>query len=290
MPESGKIFLFYLIFCSKDIHIFATLKYLKNDSLKSLKKKMRWLFPNTKYVWLLMMFLFSGVHHAFAQGKIYAVIIGVSEYQDSRYNLTYCHRDANEMYHLLREHTIADRMKLLTNREAQHDNIVYHARQLFRQAKPEDIVIFFFSGHGSSNLFVTHDKNLSFATLQKIFKECKANRKMIFADACYAGTLRQQGRQPATSNQNAGKNVMLFLSSRSNQLSRETYMLQNGLFTHFLILGLKGEADANRDNYITAIELFTYVNPRVKEMSQGKQVPVMWGKFDKNMVVIRKGK
>ena len=51
-------------------------------------------------------------------GKIYAVLIGVSEYAVTANNLTYCHRDAMEMYELLKEHTTPERMKLLTDQQA----------------------------------------------------------------------------------------------------------------------------------------------------------------------------
>ena len=226
----------------------------------------------------------------FSQGKIYAVLIGVSEYANPANNLTYCHQDAIDMYDLLKEHTSAERMALLTNRQATHSNIVYYTQKLFQQAQPEDIVIFFFSGHGGDNIFATHDKYLDFSTLQKIFKSSKAKRKLIFADACYSGTLRQSGNQSISQNTNMGKNVLLFLSSRSNQMSTETGSLRNGVFTYFLLAGLKGGADVNKDEYITAKELFVFVYPKVKERSNGSQIPVMWGKFDENMVILKKKK
>jgi len=224
----------------------------------------------------------------FSQGKIWAVLIGVSEYANPASNLTYCHQDAIDMYELLKEHTTTDRMKLLTNRQATHSNIVYYTQQLFQQARHDDIVIFYFSGHGNDNIFATHDKSLYFSTLQKIFKSSKAKRKLIFADACYAGTLRQPGNQSTSNNSDLGKNVLLFLSSRSNQYSSEDYALRNGIFTYFLLAGLRGGADANKDGYITAKELFVFVYPKVKERSNGRQIPVMWGKFDENMVILKK--
>ena len=222
-------------------------------------------------------------------GKIFAVLVGISEYEHNIENLSYGHRDAAEMFQLLKAYTTPDSMVLLTDQQATYDAIVHQTSQLFRQAKPEDIVIFFFSGHGYPNLFCVYDKNLYFSTLQKLFKACKANRKLIFADACFAGGLRQEGRQATSSldNPNMGKNVMLFLASRSNQHAAESHTLRNGVFTYFLLAGLRGGADANKDRYITAIELFNFVHPKVKERSNGKQIPVMWGKFDKNMVILQ---
>jgi len=227
------------------------------------------------------------------QGKIYAVFVGVSEYEQPYSNLTYCDSDAIEMYEMFKEYTPPERMKLLTDKQATHDSIVYYAKQLFLQAQPEDIVIFHFSGHGNKDVFFAHDKVLYFRDLEEIFKECKADRKLIFADACFSGTLRQpgnkadSGNKTNSGNQNTEKGVLLFLSSRSDQSSSESSDIKEGVFTYFLLAGLRGDADANKDRYITARELFDFVNPKVKERSNGQQVPVMWGKFDENMIILK---
>ena len=221
------------------------------------------------------------------QGKIYAICIGISEYELSIPDLTYSHRDAAEMYEMLKEYTTLDKMKLLTNEQATYNSILYYTNQLFLQAQPEDIVIFFFSGHGYGNLFYAYDKVLYFDTLYEIFKQTKAKRKVIFADACHSGTLRLPDSQTTSNDPNSGKyNVLSFLSSRSGQYSIESIFLGNGTFTYFLLAGLRGGADINKDDYITAKELFNFVYPKVKEKTDDRQIPVMWGKFDKNMVIL----
>jgi uncharacterized caspase-like protein len=223
-------------------------------------------------------------------GEIYGVFVGISEYEKPEGNLAYCHRDAIAMYETLKAYTTPGKMMLLTNQQAKHNNIVYYAKQLFLQAQPDDIVLFFFSGHGNRNVFFAYDKSLYFSTLHSIFKQTKARRKFIFADACFAGTLRQPGAQPASGKPNAGNNVLLFLSSRSDQYAQENKLLGNGVFTHFLVTGLKGAADANSDSYVTARELFDFVHPKVKERTNESQIPVMWGKFDENMIILKLNK
>ena len=54
----------------------------------------------------------------------------------------------------------------------------------------------------------------------------------------------------------------------------------------YLQKGLRGNADANRDRTITAKELFDFVSEGVIKISNGKQHPVMWGKFPDNMPVM----
>ena len=69
---------------------------------------------------------------------------------------------------------------------------------------------------------------------------------------------------------------------------RETgFKKTNGLFTYALQHGLRGGADVDRDSVVTAKELFNYVSTKVNKDSNGKQHPVMWGKFPNKMPVMK---
>lgn len=224
---------------------------------------------------------------AHAQGNTYAVLVGVSKYKDSSNDLAYAHKDAHDMYRLLKPLAGEKRLAALTDERATRTNVVKALESVFYQAKPEDLVLFFFSGHGNEGRFFLHDRTLTFDDLSKIFNNTKAARKVIFADACHSGTLRAQGGEKKNGGRSAGDSVMLFLSSRDYQYSAEILNWKNGRFTQFLLEGLNGSADANGDKVVTAIELFGYVYPRVKKWSYGSQVPVMWGRFDENMAIVR---
>jgi len=229
--------------------------------------------------------LFAAWGHAQSESRMYGVLVGISEYKQSAINLAYAHKDATDLYNVLKLRTPVSRLKLLTNEQATRDNIIKTTEDLFSQANPEDIVIFYFAGHGNTGMFFTHDWAMRFAELRTVFQKTKAKRKIILADACHSGTLRTS-RPAAKTKADLGDNVMLFLSSRSDQASFEDSYRQRGFFTWYLTVGLRGGADANRDRIITARELFDFVNPRMKKESGGKQVPVMWGSFDDGMVIL----
>jgi len=252
---------------------------LKNKNLRKIICKI------ALFLFLFLFFSFSAKKQS--NGQLFAVVVGVSEYEDWKNDLTYSHQDAIEMYDLLTYQTEQSNIKLLLNEDATCDNILKATRELFTRTAPNDIVIFFFSGHGENGYFRAHDKKLTFKSLREIFKQTSAKRKIIFADACFSGTLRPTGEkaQDESSNNDIGPSVLLFLSSRSNQISNESLEMKSGAFTYYLVDGLCGGADTNKDRYITARELFDFVNPKVKEYTGGKQVPVMWGKFDDNMVI-----
>ena len=166
-------------------------------------------------------------------------------------------------------------------------NIISSMRKTFASAGSDDIVVLFYSGHGYPGGFVAYDGQLTYSQVRKAMATSKCKNKMIFADACFSGKIRTNGNSSQSSIQAAKKaNVMLFLSSRSNETSIERRGMQNGFFTTYLQKGLRGGADANRDRIITAKELYDYVHKGVIELSRDKQHPVMWGKFSDNMPVM----
>jgi len=76
------------------------------------------------------------------------------------------------------------------------------------------------------------------------------------------------------------------MSSRNSQTSLEIPSLKNGAFTHYLVEGLKGSADRNKDKTITVSEMFSYTHGKVKLETQSKQMPIIFGSFKKDMPIL----
>ena len=127
---------------------------------------------------------------------------------------------------------------------------------------------------------------LTYKDLQMLLKKCKSNSKIIFADACFSGGARMEGNSEISESVFRQSNVLFFLSSRTNEISQEMMKGTNGQFTRFLVRGLGGGADYNRDKLITAKELFDFVSKGVRKATYERQHPVMWGKYDDNMVIL----
>ena len=215
------------------------------------------------------------------QAKTYLVSVGISDYPGTEHDLRISDNDAKtiaKVFSVAKQATVS----ILINEQATQSALLSTMHTSFMNANSEDIVILYFSGHGTPGALVCHDGLLTYQHIFKMLKGCKASRKVIIADACYAGKLRTNNQQTSSYN---SQNVMLFLSSRTNEVSRES-RYKNSLFTIFLERGLRGGADTNRDRYITAKELYDFVHKGVIEASGNKQHPVMWGKFDNNMTVI----
>ena len=229
-----------------------------------------------------ILFVMLPIHGAAqTSAKVYLVAAGLSDCPGETMDLGLPAKDATAICDLYRKNGKSN-VYLLTNEQATVDNILSTTEKVFKKAKPQDIVVFFFSGHGGKGLFLAYDDNLSFTRLREVFAKCKARNKIIMADACHSGSLRQSG----SSKQPSMGNVMVFLSSRTDETSLEKPSMRNGYFTHNLLKAMKGRADVNKNRIITAKELYDYVSTNVVTSTKDKQHPVMWGNFKDDMPVI----
>jgi uncharacterized caspase-like protein len=251
--------------------------------------------------------------------QFWAVVIGVSEYSDSRIpSLRYASADATAMYDWLVSPAggryAPARVKLLLDREATAANIRDALFSWLRQAIEEDVVLIFFAGHGSpdspdtpNNLYLLpHDaryQNIAstgfpmwdIETALKRF--IKAKRVVVIADACHSGGVGEgfdiSRRATATAPSNpiasglnalaaVGPGVVVLSASDDKQFSAEGAMFGggHGVFTHFLLEGLKGQADYNQDRRVTLGELIPYLSENVRRATRNAQSPTVAGRFD----------
>ena len=235
-----------------------------------------------KKLLILLLLLCSGF--GLRAGNVFIVAVGIADYPGTEADLTLPANDARAMYRLYLKYAKA-RAVLITDQRATTQHILTSAKALFAEAREDDIVVFFFSGHGYPGGFATCDGQLPYEEVRALFASCRAANKMIFADACFAGKIRENGTAPAAASKRNG--ILLFLSSRDDETSIESPQMRNGFFTACLLRCLKGGADRNRDRVITAKELFTAVSQGVRELSNDEQHPVMWGNFKDEMPVMR---
>ena len=216
------------------------------------------------------------------QAKVYLVSVGIADYPGTKNDLRVSDNDAKTIAKVFQATKDAS-VSVLVNGEATQAALLSSMHSAFADAQSDDAVILYFSGHGTPGAIVCHDGELTYQYIFQMLKGCKASKKIIIADACFAGKMRTNQQQSTNYN---SQSVMLFLSSRTNEPSKET-KFKNSLFTIFLERGLRGGADTNKDRQITARELYDFVHKGVIEASGNKQHPVMWGKFDNNMTVIK---
>jgi uncharacterized caspase-like protein len=216
------------------------------------------------------------------QAKVYLVSVGIANYPGTKNDLRISDNDAKTIAKVFNATKDAS-VSVLVNERATQSALLSSMHTVFADAESDDTVILFFSGHGTPGALVCYDGELTYQHIFNMLKGCKASRKMIIADACFSGKMRTTRQQTSSY---SSQNVMLFLSSRTNEMSMESNF-QNSMFTVYLERGLRGGADTNKDRRISARELYNFVHQGVIEASGNKQHPVMWGKFDNDMTVIK---
>ncbi len=262
-----------------------------------------------------------------ARSQHWAVVIGVSDYADSQIPpLRFANADAKAVYDWLVAPNggryAPARVRLLLDREATATNIRDSLFSWLRQSIAEDVVLIYFAGHGSpdspdsaQNLFLLpHDTRYDnvaatgfpmwdIETALKRF--IPARRVVVIADACHSGgvgasfdiarrtTTRGEPANPISSGfqslSKVGDGIAVISASDERQLSAEGARFGggHGVFTYFLLEGLKGAADYNRDGQVSLGELIPYLSENVRRETLSAQSPTVAGKFDPAISVAR---
>lgn len=220
--------------------------------------------------------------------KTYVVAVGLNRYDDGQNSLPCSVGDANAICQFFKDYNNSE-VFMLKDANATRDHILRVLKAQFAKATEKDEIIFAYSGHGFDGGISCHDtKNVIFCSeIQKILRQSKAKRKIMFINSCHSGSFsKKYGNDPRRGNYKSNSNnVMLYLSSRANEPSWESYGMNTSYFFNRLIKALKGAADANGDWKVTARELFNYVNRGVIDDTNGRQHPQMYGKFADDMIV-----
>ena len=252
-----------------------------------------------------------------ADTQAYALIIGISAYGNlpQSAQLKFADADAQRLHEFLvgeKGGFRPENVTLLVNEEASHDQILRELARLQNLSGPDSIALIFFAGHGlvnkSGQAFLVAadtrlDDLLNTGIDMKLFnstvQSMRSRSAIIISDACHSGALSDLLGQPG-SNSVANLSVkafaepggrrdqssFIFTAASPTQSSIERSTLRHGLFTYYMLEGLGGPADSDRDGVVTSSELYSFVAARIRADSeiQGiKQVPEFNPSFDRSI-------
>ncbi|MFH1115192.1 MAG: caspase family protein [Pseudomonadota bacterium] len=236
-------------------------------------------------------------------GDLYAVVVGVAKYSNPKIpRLTVSDKDARDFAEFLKTQKDVFKdthVKVMLNEEATKTEVTKQLYYELRKAGKDDTVILFFSGHGADDprkpgdfFFLTHEadpENLEGTAVKMngldFLQKLDANRVVLIADSCHAGGFSRnttKALEPSIQafmrefGRSSGRAILS--SSKPDEYSVEKPGFENSVFTHFLIKGLKGEADGNRDGVVTLREAYDYVYDSTKDETNGVQHPQFEGK------------
>ena len=237
-----------------------------------------------------------------------AIIIGIEKYENlTNLDAKYANRDAKAFraYATRALGIKPSNIKMLIDDKAKRGNTL----EAFKIWLPKmagkggkDIHIFF-AGHGlasengkdlyvlpqDGNAKLLDDTAITRLELISLIQKVNPKSVTMFFDTCYSGQTRDEKMlvasllrpiQIITEEQDTPDNFTIFSASNYDQVSGGIEEAQHGMFSYYLMKGLEGKADENKDKKITNGELIAYLkeNVSVEALTQNReQDPMLAG-------------
>lgn len=229
-----------------------------------------------------------GPEPIYGAGNHWAVLVGVNDYDDKHNygRLSVCTKDVHAIYDRLVMGGFApDRIRLLTDDTSElptRDNVLVALKALADATEPNDLLFFYYSGHGdevdgesylvarNGSRLALSDTAVSISRIKAIMEKAPARAKIIMLDACHSGAnIGSKGPKPMS---NAfmqrvfeqAEGLAILTSCKQGQLSYEWQAQQRSVFTFYLLEALQGAADQDAKGFVTIQDVNRHVVNGVK--------------------------
>lgn len=223
-----------------------------------------------------------------------ALLIGVTDYSGSKFDsLGFVAEDVKQMTTVLGERGVT--AKTLVKKTLTSSEITTAIDAFVDASKDGDLVIVYLSGHGfpASNsdddhaYFAGSDCDAAHAastcvslnavkdSMTKVITRAKDQPRhmVLIIDACASGrVVVAKGFSPESAI-GTGRAVHVLTAGTRNELANTDKAGTMSVFTHYLVDGLRGQADMLDDNVVTLSELMVWVRWKVAKETKGAQTP-----------------
>jgi formylglycine-generating enzyme required for sulfatase activity len=235
--------------------------------------------------------------------KKIALLIGVSEYGAGIPPLLSALNDVEAMERVLQNPNLGNfaQVERLLNPDSVAMRIAI--QKLFRNVGKEDLLLFFFSGHGITN----DDDHLYLATrntskddfeatavdanfIQTQSKNCYSKRQVLILDACYSGAFASGWHTKSIGvdikKELGAEGRVVLTSSGATQTSFAQEGATLSLYTQYLVEGIEtGAADTDNDGNIHVQELHTYAKSKVQAVKPNMTPDIILDKEGYNILL-----
>lgn len=232
--------------------------------------------------------------------RSFAVVIGIEQYRQSLPRADFAERDARAVTEYLKALGYPDEnvVALLSEHAAKSDLEKYLEQWLPANAREGSSVFVYYSGHGAPNavsgdaFLVPYDGDPAFieATgfpLGRLYADLgrlPSREILVAVDSCFSGaggrSVLAKGARPLVTRLKAEAvpaKVTVLAASAAEQVSGSYDEQGHGLFTYFLLKGIKERAGLRVDGTLDFPALYEYLRPRVqavaREKSHSEQTP-----------------
>ena len=235
------------------------------------------------------------VMQARKNSRAYAIVIGIENYRQKLPKADYATQDAMLVAEYLTK-TLGyqdENVVLLTNdRALQSDFTKYFEKWLPNNVETGSTVFVYYSGHGAPNTktgdayLVPYDGDPSFIdetgySLKRMYAalgKLPAKEIIVALDSCFSGSggrsVIAKGSRPLVMNLQSNvvlpKNMTVLSASSGEQTSSTYDEKGHGLFTYFMLKGIKNEDVVRKDGSLDIAGLYDYVKPQVSGIARKK--------------------
>ena len=220
-----------------------------------------------------------------------ALIIGVQNYSSAP-KATFAASDAKWFYEYAKNvfGVSENNIKKLVNKDAsfiQTQKVISKWLPSKIKANQTELIVFF-AGHGLSTpdgkelYLLVHDSDTDLLSRTAISRselfndivKLKPKSVTLFFDTCYSGSSRDDEsllvaarpiRILPSEVSNRPDNFTIFSAAKNEQISSGFKEARHGIFSYYLMKGLEGKADSNKDKKITNGELHVYMDKHVSQ-------------------------
>ncbi|MEK7992965.1 MAG: SUMF1/EgtB/PvdO family nonheme iron enzyme [Planctomycetota bacterium] len=173
-----------------------------------------------------------------------------------------------------------------------HYEVLKTVNVALKQAKKDDFVLIYYSGHGkldragrlylaASNTEVEalESTSIPVATILDYVRLSNCRSVGLILDCCYSGavggSIFRGGVEEQLQQASSSGGIYILTASTGVQVAEEKEKDEYGLLTKYIIQGIEsGEADLKQDGNISMDELYEYVHGKVQQ--EGFQEPMKW--------------
>ena len=205
---------------------------------------------------------------AAAAQERFAVVVGNDQGQPPDLPLSYAETDASRVASMLQEvgGVRPENLVLLRGQDAGTvRSTLIAVNDRLRAAGRQAMLIVYYSGHADAGALHLGATPLELRELEQLVRGSAASFRLLILDACRSGALtRVKGGTPIPpfdiqlGERVAGEGAVFLTSSSASEDSQESDEIKGSFFTHALVSGLLGAADANGDGRVTLDETYRY--------------------------------
>ena len=197
-----------------------------------------------------------------------ALLVGANDGGPGRDRLRYAGSDARALAQVLTEVGGVDRRDTFVLLDPDPKQLLAgfaRARARVEQARAagERVqFLFYYSGHADDRGLVLGAAQVDYPQLRRLIREVPAQVHLGLLDSCSSGAfVRTKGgrmRAPLSTADPTIEGHAFLTSSSAEEVAQESDRIGGSFFTHYLVSGLRGAADVDRDRRVTLNEAYRF--------------------------------